>query len=59
MEGVNPPMWYLGASIQLMSKADVAYFCRGWNDARGCKIEFECAEAYGVPTLFYDEIEGE
>lgn len=58
-EGAFPPLWYLGASIQLMSKADMAYFCRGWDDARGCKIEFECAEAYEVPMLFYDEIEGE
>jgi hypothetical protein len=58
-EGAHPPLWYLGASLQLMSGADLAYFCRGWEDARGCKVEFECAEAYEIPMTFYDEIEGE
>ena len=42
------PMWYLGNSIELLSTADVAYFADGWNNARGCRIEFECAMAYGI-----------
>ena len=42
------PLWYLGKSIQLLSEADMAYFAKGWYDARGCKIEHECALEYGI-----------
>ena len=45
------PMWFLGKSIELLSTADVAYFCNGWENARGCKIERECAEQYGIETI--------
>lgn len=39
---------YLGESLKLLSKADIAYFAPGWQDARGCKIEHACADAYGI-----------
>lgn len=39
---------YLGESLKLLSKADTAYFAPGWRDARGCKIEHACADAYGI-----------
>lgn len=45
------PLWFLGKSIELLSVADVAYFCEGWQDARGCKIEHECATQYGIKTI--------
>lgn len=45
------PLWYLGESIKLMAKADVAYFADGWEEARGCKIEHECAIEYGILTI--------
>lgn len=45
------PLWYLGESIKLMAKADVAYFAKGWEEARGCKIEHECAIEYGILTI--------
>lgn len=31
--------------------ADVAYFVKGWNKARGCLIENECAFRYGIKTI--------
>ena len=37
------PLWYLGESIKLMSEADVVFFCNGWQTARGCQIEHDCA----------------
>ena len=46
-----PPLYCLGASVQLMSTADVAVFCHGWEDARGCRIEHECATAYGLEVV--------
>lgn len=42
------PLWFLGKSIEMLSHADYAFFCDGWEDARGCVIEHECAEKYGV-----------
>ena len=42
---------YLGESIKRMAQADAAYFAPGWGMARGCKIEHDCAVAYGVPII--------
>ena len=45
------PMWYLGKSIQLLSQADIAYFGGDWRNARGCRIEHEVAEKYGIKII--------
>ena len=45
------PVWYLGKSIQFLSQADIAYFGGDWRNARGCKIEYEVANAYGIKTI--------
>ena len=45
------PLWFLGKSLELLSTADVAYFAKGWENARGCKIEHECAVQYGINCI--------
>lgn len=45
------PLECLGKAIQLMAKTDIAVFCQGWENARGCKIEHECAKQYGVAII--------
>lgn len=45
------PLWFLGKSLELLSTADVAYFAAGWKDARGCRIEQECAKEYGIDRI--------
>lgn len=45
------PLWFLGKSLELLSAADVAYFADGWQDARGCRIEHECAVEYGIDRI--------
>ena len=45
------PLWFLGKSLQLLADADVAYFAKGWEDARGCKIEHTCASDYGIRVI--------
>lgn len=45
------PLWYLGQSILVLAQADVAYFTSGWETARGCLIEHECAARYGISTI--------
>lgn len=45
------PLWFLGKSIELLSTADIVYFAKGWEDARGCRIENECAIQYGITVI--------
>ena len=45
------PLWYLGKSLELLATADVAYFAPGWEDARGCRIENQCALEYGIDMI--------
>lgn len=49
------PLWCLGESLKKLSTADLAFFGKGWQDARGCRIEFASAIAYGIEFLIqYD-----
>ena len=45
------PVWYLGKSLQFLSQADIAYFGGDWRNARGCKIEHEVADKYGISII--------
>lgn len=45
------PLELLGKSLELMSRADVAVFCKGWESARGCRIEHLCAREYGIEIV--------
>lgn len=45
------PLWFLGKSLELLSTADIAYFAKGWDSARGCKIEHDCAVAYNIDAI--------
>ena len=45
------PLWFLGKSLELLSTADVAYFAKGWENARGCRIENTCAIEYGIDVI--------
>jgi hypothetical protein len=45
------PLKYLSKSLELLADADMAYFAKGWETARGCKIEHDVAVAYGIPTI--------
>lgn len=44
---VNIPLCFLAKSLENMSKCHAAYFCRGWEQARGCQIEHAAAGAGG------------
>lgn len=48
------PLWFLGKSLELLSTADVVYFCNGWDTARGCRIEQMCAVEYGINRIYAD-----
>lgn len=46
------PLWFLGKSLEALAGADIVYFCEGWDTARGCKIEQQCAVEYGIDRLY-------
>ena len=45
------PLWFLGMSFKKLSGADIAYFCKGWERYRGCKMEHDACIAYGIKTI--------
>ena len=49
------PLWFLGKSFELLSKADVAYFAKDWEKFRGCKMEHTACLEYGIKTIEYNE----
>lgn len=51
---VQVPLCYLAKSLENMSKCHAAYFCKGWEKARGCRIEHDAAVAYGLEVLYED-----
>lgn len=40
-------LFYLSKSIETISKVDAVIFMPGWEDARGCRIEYNVAVEYG------------
>lgn len=54
---VNIPLCYLAKSLENMSLCSVAYFCDGWEDYRGCRIEHDVAEAYGLDIIYAEDEE--
>ena len=49
---IQIPLCFLAKSLENMSLCDAVYFCKGWKDARGCRIEHEAAVAYGLDILY-------
>ena len=49
------PLECLGESIKRMSFADYVLFAEGWENARGCRIEHECANEYGKKIFCENE----
>lgn len=46
-----PALWWLGQSICKLSEADIIYFLKGYENARGCRIEALCAKEYGIEIV--------
>jgi hypothetical protein len=49
---VQIPLCFLAKSLENMSLCDTVYFCKGWQNARGCIIEHNTANAYGLNILY-------
>ena len=53
---VQIPVCFLAKSIENMSLCHAAYFCKGWESARGCRIEHEVARAYGLEIIYEEDL---
>ena len=49
---VQIPLAFLAKSIESMSLCHAAYFAKGWENARGCRIEHKVANAYGLEVIY-------
>ena len=49
---VQIPLYYLAKSLESMSLCHAVYFCKGRENARGCKIEHDAAVAYGLEIIY-------
>lgn len=45
------PLWFLGKSLELLSTADVAYFCDEWYNYRGCCMEHNACLHYNINVI--------
>lgn len=48
------PVQYLAHAISVLAEANVAIFAKGWEKARGCRIEHDICEKYFI--LHIDEV---
>ena len=48
-------LFFLAKSLETMSRCNAVYFCKGWEQARGCLIEHEAAKAYGLEIIYEEE----
>lgn len=53
---INIPICFLAKSVDNMSKCNAVFFCKGWENARGCKIEHEIAKQYGVVIIYEEDL---
>lgn len=45
-------IYMLSQSIRFLGRADMVVFMKGWEHARGCKIEHEVAVNYGKEIVY-------
>lgn len=48
----EPRLWYLGHSLLVMADCDYICFSFGWENAKGCQIEYETAIRYDIKRIF-------
>ena len=49
---VNIPLCFLAKSLEKMYLCHAVYFCKGWENARGCRIEHAAEREDGVELIY-------
>lgn len=56
---IDNPVYWLGKSLEKLSEADTCVFVDGWNQSRGCFIEYMTCVKYNIGIVFdRDYLEG-
>lgn len=53
----NTPIYFLSKSLGSMAMCDAMYFCKGWENAKGCRVEHEVAKEYGMEIMYEEDQE--
>ena len=48
----KPYSYYMGKDIEALLECDAIYLCEGWQNSKGCMVEFEVARIYGKEIMF-------
>ena len=48
----NIPLMYMSNSFARMAISDTVYFVKGWEKARGCRLEHQAAQDYGLKIIY-------
>ena len=51
-KNVDEAIWFLSKSIEYLAQADIIFFMKGWEKARGCKIEHQVAVEYNKEIIY-------
>lgn len=51
-KNVDEAIWFLSKSIECLAQADIIFFMKGWEKARGCKIEHQIAVEYDKEIIY-------
>lgn len=46
-KGIDEAIYFLSKSIEFIAQVDGVVFMPGWQQARGCRIEYQVATEYG------------
>lgn len=49
---IHRPLYFLAKSLEAMAYCSAVYFCKGWKDYRGCRLEHDAAVAYGLDIIY-------
>lgn len=50
--GKNPTYYdHICYDLRALSDCDAAYFCKGWEESRGCRLEKAFCDIYGVEQI--------
>lgn len=51
-DDINWDIFWLSQSLERLAMADTIWLCEGWENSKGCNIEFACAIQYGLGIMY-------